>query len=73
MGIAELRRLRQPEYENRKLKKIIADQTPDNIILHNVTRAEVPTGRIYQIIGKHNNVDLYYKNVLKMGAGSMVI
>jgi len=32
MGVAELRRLRQPEEENRKLKKIVADLTLDKHI-----------------------------------------
>ena len=36
MGVAELRRLRQLEEENRKLKKIVADLTLDKHILQDV-------------------------------------
>jgi putative transposase len=36
MGVAELRRLRQREEENRKLKKIVADLTLDKNILQDV-------------------------------------
>ena len=36
MGIAELRRLRQLEDENRKLKRIVADLTLDKHILQDV-------------------------------------
>ena len=36
MGVAELRRLRQLEDENRKLKKIVADLTLDKHILQDV-------------------------------------
>jgi putative transposase len=36
MGVAELRRLRQLEEENRKLKKIVADLTLDRHILQDV-------------------------------------
>ncbi len=36
MGIAELRRLRQLEEENRKLKRIVADLTLDKHILQDV-------------------------------------
>jgi len=36
IGIAELRRLRQLEDENRKLKKIVADLSLDKHILQNV-------------------------------------
>jgi putative transposase len=31
MGVAELRRLRQLEEENRKLKPLVADLTPDKL------------------------------------------
>jgi putative transposase len=36
MGVAELRRLRQLEEENRKLKRIVADLTLDRHILQDV-------------------------------------
>ena len=36
MGVAELRRLRQLEEENRKLKRIVADLTLDEHILQDV-------------------------------------
>lgn len=36
MGVAELRRLRQLEEENQKLKKIVADLTLDKHILQDV-------------------------------------
>jgi putative transposase len=36
MGVAELRRLRQLEEENRKLKRIVADLTLDKHILQDV-------------------------------------
>ena len=36
MGVAELRRLRQLEDENRKLKRIVADLTLDKHILQDV-------------------------------------
>ena len=36
MGVAELRRLRQLDEENRKLKKIVADLTLDKHILQDV-------------------------------------
>lgn len=36
MGVAELRRLRQPEEESRKLKKLVADLALDKHILQEV-------------------------------------
>jgi putative transposase len=36
MGVAELRRLRQLEDENRKLKQLVADLTLDKQILQDV-------------------------------------
>jgi len=36
MGVAELRRLRQLEEENRRLKRIVADLTLDKHILQDV-------------------------------------
>lgn len=36
MAVAELRRLRQLEDENRKLKQLVADQTLDKVILQEV-------------------------------------
>jgi putative transposase len=36
MGVAELRRLRQLEEENRKMTKIVASLTPDKHILQDV-------------------------------------
>jgi putative transposase len=41
MGIAELRRLRQLEEENRKLKKIVADLTLDKHMLQDVLSKKV--------------------------------
>ena len=52
IGIAELRRLRQLEDENRKLKKIVADLSLDKHILQDVlskkskARAEAPAGQL---------------------------
>ncbi len=52
IGIAELRRLRQLEEENRKLKKIVADLSLDKHILqdglskNSKARAEAPAGRL---------------------------
>ena len=42
MGIAELRRLRQLEEENRKLKGIVADLTLDRKMLHSAGSPAVP-------------------------------
>jgi putative transposase len=36
MGVAEIRRLRQLEEENRKLKQVVADPTLDKLILQEV-------------------------------------
>jgi len=36
MGIAEIRRLRQLEDENRKLKQLVADLTLDKVMLQEV-------------------------------------
>ena len=41
MGIAELRRLRQLEEENRKLKKLVADLALDKHILQEVLQKKV--------------------------------
>jgi putative transposase len=41
MGIAELRRLRQLEEENRKLKKLVADLSLDKHILQEVLAKKV--------------------------------
>jgi putative transposase len=38
MGVAELRRLRQLEEENRKLKQLVADLTLDKHMLQEVLR-----------------------------------
>ena len=40
MGIAELRRLRQLEDENRKLKQLVADLTLDKHMLQDVVKKE---------------------------------
>ena len=36
LGVAELRRLRQLEEENRKLKQLVADLSLDKLMLHDV-------------------------------------
>lgn len=41
MGVAELRRLRQLEDENRKLKKVVADLTLDKHILQDVIQRKL--------------------------------
>jgi putative transposase len=41
MGVAELRRLRQLEEENRKLKKLVADMALDKHILQEVLQKKV--------------------------------
>jgi len=41
MGLAELRRLRQLEEENRKLKKLVADLSLDKHILQEVLQKKV--------------------------------
>ena len=38
MGVAELRRLKQLEDENRKLKQLVADLTLDKHMLHDVLK-----------------------------------
>lgn len=38
MGVAEIRRLRQLEEENRKLKQVVADLTLDKAMLQEVVR-----------------------------------
>lgn len=38
MGVAELRRLRQVEEENRTLKQLVADPTPDKHMLQEALR-----------------------------------
>ncbi len=41
MGVSELRRLRQLEDENRKLKKLVADPTLDKHLLQEVIRTKL--------------------------------
>ncbi len=41
MGIAELRRLRQLEEENRKLKQLVADLSLDKVMLQDVLAKKV--------------------------------
>jgi putative transposase len=41
MGVAELRRLRQLEEENRKLKQLVADLTLDKHMLQEVVRKKL--------------------------------
>ena len=41
MGVSELRRLRQLEEENRKLKKLVADLTLDKHMLQEVIRKKL--------------------------------
>lgn len=41
MGIAELRRLRQLEEENRRLKQLVADLTLDKTMLQEVIRKKL--------------------------------
>ena len=41
MGVAELRRLRQPEDENRRLKRLVADLSLDKEMLQEVLRKKV--------------------------------
>jgi putative transposase len=41
MGVAELRRLRQQEEENRKLKQLVADLTLDKHMLQEVIRKKL--------------------------------
>jgi putative transposase len=41
IGVAELRRLRQLEEENRKLKQLVADLTLDKYILQEVIRKQL--------------------------------
>jgi putative transposase len=41
MGVAELRRLRQLEEENRKLKQLVADLTLDKHMLQEVIRKKL--------------------------------
>lgn len=38
MGVAEIRRLKQLEEENRRLKTLVADLTPDKTMLQEVVR-----------------------------------
>jgi putative transposase len=38
LGVAEIRRLRQLEEENRRLKQLVADLTPDKAMLQDVLR-----------------------------------
>ena len=41
LGVAELRRLRQPEDENRKLKQLVADLSLDKAMLQEVVRKKL--------------------------------
>jgi putative transposase len=41
MGVAELRRLKQLEEENRKLKQLVADLSLDKIMLQDVIRSKL--------------------------------
>ncbi len=41
VGITELRRLRQPEDENKKLKQLVADLSLDKAMLQDVLRKKV--------------------------------
>lgn len=41
MGVAELRRLRQLEEENKKLKRLVADLSLDKAMLHDVLSKKV--------------------------------
>ena len=41
MGVAEVRRLKQLEDENAKLKRLVADLSPDKAILQDVLRKKV--------------------------------
>jgi len=45
MGIAELRRLRQLEEENRRLKQLVADLTLDRHMLQEVIRKKLSSRR----------------------------
>ena len=44
MGVAELRRLKQLEDENRKLKQLVADLTLDKQVLQDVLKKSGETG-----------------------------
>ena len=44
MGVAELRRLKQLEDENRKLKQLVADLTLDKHMLQDVLKKSGETG-----------------------------
>ena len=41
MGVAELRRLKQPEEENRRLKQLVADLSLDKVMLQDVLRKKL--------------------------------
>jgi putative transposase len=41
MGVAEVRRLKQLEEENRKLKQLVADLSLDKIMLQDVVRSKL--------------------------------
>ena len=41
LGVSELRRLRQPEEQNRKLKQLVADSSVDKVMLQDVFRKNV--------------------------------
>lgn len=40
MGVSEIRRLKQLEEENTKLKRLVADLTPDETMLQDALRKE---------------------------------
>ena len=41
MGVAEVRRLKQLEEENRKLKQLVADLSLDKVMLQDVIRSKL--------------------------------
>ena len=41
MGVAELRRMKQLEEENRKLKQLVADLSLDKVMLQDVIRSKL--------------------------------
>ncbi len=52
MGVAELRRLKQLEEENRRLKQLVADLSLDKVMLQDVLRKNskaCPEARVCQI------------------------
>lgn len=41
MGVAELRKMKQLEEENRKLKQLVADLSLDKVMLQDVNRSKL--------------------------------